>query len=57
MDKNVIEFFDRVLEWYNQGDLPDILYLDFSKAFDQVRHKRLIKNMTVTGLRGMSYDG
>ena len=36
---NLIDFFDRIFEWYDQGDLLDIVYLDFSKAFDKVPHK------------------
>ena len=40
---NLIEFFNRSFEWHNQGDSLDIIYLDFSKIFYKVPHKRLIK--------------
>ena len=41
----MIKFFDRIFEWYDQGDSLDIIYLDFSKEFDKVPHKRLIKKI------------
>ena len=45
-----MEFFDRIFEWYDQGDSRDIIYLDFSKAFDKVPCKRL-KNWRFMGFR------
>ena len=52
---NLIEFFDRIFEWYDKGDPLDIIYLDFSKPFDKVSHKRFIKkNWRVMGFRRMS---
>ena len=32
----LIEFFDMIFEWYDQGDSLNILYLYFSKAFDKI---------------------
>ena len=46
------EFFDRIFKWYDQGDSLDIIYLDFSKAFNKVPQKRLIKTFRVMGFRG-----
>ena len=40
----MIEFFDRIFERHDQGDSLDI-YLDFSKAFDKVPHRRFIKKV------------
>ena len=36
-------------EWYDQRDSLDIMFLDFSKVFDKVPHKSLIKK--IGGLR------
>ena len=42
---NLMEFFYRIFEWYDQGDSVDTIYLDFSKAFDKAPHKRVIKKL------------
>ena len=44
----MLEFFYRVSEWFDQGESLDIIYLDFSKAFD----KRLIKKLECYGIQG-----
>ena len=49
---NLMEFFNRIFEWYNQGDLLVKLYIDFSKGFDKVPHKRLIKILEDYGIQG-----
>ena len=49
---NLIEFFYRIFEWYDKGDSLDIIYLDFSKAFDKVPYKRLIKKLEGYGIQG-----
>ena len=43
-----------ILEWYDQGDSLDIIYQDFSKAFDKVTHKRLIKKLEGYEIKRMS---
>ena len=50
---NKFESFERIFEWYDQGDSFDILYLYFSKEFDKVPHKRFIKKLEGYGIRGM----
>ena len=47
----MIEFFDRIFEWYDKGDSLNIIYLDFSEAFDKVPHKRLIKKLEGYGIQ------
>ena len=42
---NLVEFTDFVTEAVDKGKSVDIFYLDFSKAFDKVPHKRLLKKM------------
>ena len=40
----------------DEGDAVDILYLDFSKAFDKVQHQRLIGKMRHLGIGGRILD-
>jgi hypothetical protein len=40
---NLVEFMDFVTEAVDKGNAVDIFYLDFSKAFDKVPHKRLVE--------------
>ena len=49
---NLIEFLDATTKWMDEGKAFDIVYLDFSKAFDKVCHKRLIKKLEDIGIGG-----
>ncbi len=49
---NRIEFMDRVSKEVDKGKSVDIFYLDFSKAFDKVPHKRLIAKFKAKGVEG-----
>ena len=40
----LLEFMEDITESIDNGKDVDIVYLDFSKAFDKVAHRRLIKN-------------
>uniref|UniRef100_A0A8C5MK06 Reverse transcriptase domain-containing protein n=1 Tax=Leptobrachium leishanense TaxID=445787 RepID=A0A8C5MK06_9ANUR len=42
---NLIDFFDWVTKIVDTGGAVDIAYLDFSKAFDTVPHRRLINKL------------
>ncbi|MEW8548552.1 MAG: reverse transcriptase domain-containing protein [Candidatus Thiodiazotropha sp.] len=48
----LLEFLDEITEALDQGEDIDIIYLDFSKAFDKVPHKRLMKKLWGYGIRG-----
>lgn len=49
---NLLEFLDFVTEQYDKGNQVDTAYLDFSKAFDTVPHKRLITQLQRHGVTG-----
>ena len=49
---NLLEFLEVITKVMDDGDPVDILYLDFSKAFDKVPHKRLICKLEAMNIRG-----
>ena len=53
---NLIEFFNKITQDTDQGIPVDLLYLDFSKAFDKVPHTRLILKLQAHGIQGKLLD-
>ena len=49
---NLLEFLDCVTEMIDNGDAVDIIYLDYSKAFDKISHCKLIKKLQAHGIKG-----
>ena len=49
---NLLEFLDIATDSFDQGKQVDVSYLDFSKAFDKVPHKRLILQLKTNGIQG-----
>lgn len=47
---NLVEFFDWVTREVDQGRAVDMAYLDFSKAFDTVPHRRLLHKLGNMGV-------
>ena len=53
---NLVEFVDSLLVGMSTFGQVDTLYTDFSKAFDQLGHSRLIKILEVLGVGGKMLD-
>ena len=52
----LLEFLDEITEALGQEEDVDVIYLDFSKVFDKVPHKRLMKKLWGYGIRGQVYN-
>ena len=49
---NLLEFMENITKNLDEGTPMDVIYLDFSKAFDKVPHKRLLSKVESLGIHG-----
>ncbi|CAM4404676.1 unnamed protein product [Lepidochelys olivacea] len=47
---NLISFFEKVTDFLDKGNAVDLIYLDFSKAFDAVPHGELLVKLEKMGM-------
>ena len=48
----LLHYLDIIIENMVQGDVTDVIYLDFAKAFDTVPHQRLLAKLESYGIEG-----
>ena len=53
---NLLEFLEYITKQLDEGNNVDVIYLDFSKAFDKVPHLRLVHKLRSHGIRGVVAD-
>uniref|UniRef100_A0A8C3PDM1 Reverse transcriptase domain-containing protein n=1 Tax=Chrysemys picta bellii TaxID=8478 RepID=A0A8C3PDM1_CHRPI len=47
---NLISFFEKVTDFLDKGNAVDLIYLDFSKAFDTIPHEELLVKLEKMGI-------
>ncbi|NQY00907.1 MAG: hypothetical protein HRT70_07220 [Flavobacteriaceae bacterium] len=48
----LLKFLDDITTSVDNGDCVDVIYLDFSKAFNSVPHERLLRKLSALGIQG-----
>ena len=48
----LLEYYSEILDNMMSGDITDVIYLDYSKAFDKVNHPILLRKLESIGITG-----
>ena len=48
----LLNYLDKCIEKIVAGNVVDCIYLDFTKAFDTVPHKRILNKLKAYGITG-----
>ena len=48
---NILMYLDKITTYIDEGLPIDAIYLNFSKAFDRVQHRRLAMKLNAHGIR------
>ena len=49
---NLLQFYDKIFNWIDNGDPVDIMYVDIKKAYDLISHYILLQKLFQIGIRG-----
>ena len=49
----LLTFLDKCVDAISRGNITDVVYLDFQKAFDTVPHKRIMVKLQAYGISGV----
>ena len=52
----LLEHFDQILDLLESGGNVDVIYLDFSKAFDKLDFKIVLRKIKAMGIDGRVFD-
>ena len=53
--RNLISFYDKVTCLVDEGEAVDVIYLDFTKAFDTVCHNILVEKLAAHGFQAVPW--
>ena len=55
-EDQLLIFYGNIVKWVDKGLIVDVIFMDFSKAFDRVSHSLLISKLRLLGFDGKLVD-